>query len=177
MYIDTTTGQYPINERDIRQLNPSTLFPSPFVPPSRYKLVEQTPRPTYDPIRQCVTEGEPIKQGGKWVRTWVTSDLTHEQIADNQAEADEKTKADYTSALEEFFDAKAQGRRYDNRMSCAIRAGYPGPFRAEGEAFATWMDDCNAHGYQVMADVMSGDRPLPSVEEFLAELPELTWPT
>lgn len=177
MYIDTITKQYPIHERDIRALHPDTLFPSPFTPPERYARVEQTPRPTYDPIRQVVTEGEPQEQDGKWVRTWVISDLTPDQIAINQLEADEKTLAEYITALEEFYDAKAQERRYDGRMSCAIRAGYPGPFRAEGEAFATWMDACNAYAYQVLEDAMSGDRPLPTIEDFLAELPTLTWPT
>lgn len=83
---------------------------------------------------------------------------------------------DYTAALEAVYDAKARERRYDSRMTCALRAGYPGPFQAEGQAFAIWMDTCNAHAYEVMADVQAGEREMPTAEELIAEMPELTWP-
>ena len=75
-----------------------------------------------------------------------------------------------------MYDAAAQSHRYDNRFTCALRAGYPGPFQAEGLAFASWMDTCNAHGYEVMADCLAGARPIPTEEEFLGEMPEMVWP-
>lgn len=83
--------------------------------------------------------------------------------------------ADYTAKLEALFDAKAQERRYDNRLTCALRAGYAGPFHDEGEAFAQWMDATNAYGYTVMAAVQAGERPLPTWEELAAELPAAPW--
>ena len=49
-------------------------------------------------------------------------------------------------------------------------------FQTEGIAFATWMDNCNAYGYQVMADCLAQLRTIPTVEELIAELPELIWP-
>ena len=81
-----------------------------------------------------------------------------------------------TAALERMYDAEAQSHRYDNRFTCALRAGYPGPFQAEGLAFASWMDACNAHGYQVMAECEAGLRPIPTEAEFLAEMPVMVWP-
>jgi hypothetical protein len=81
-------------------------------------------------------------------------------------------------AMSALFDATAQARRYDNRITCALRAGYEGPFRAEGLAFATWMDACNALGYTMLAEVQAGARPMPAtVEEALALLPPMVWPT
>lgn len=55
-------------------------------------------------------------------------------------------------------------------------AGYPGPFQAEGIAFAQWMDDCNATGYQVMSEVESGARGPLSVAEYIDLLPILELP-
>ncbi len=79
--------------------------------------------------------------------------------------------------LELHYDARAAERRYTSRFTCALRAGYPGPFQAEGIAFASWMDACNAYAYEVLAAVLSGDRAVPTLEQLLAELPALTWPT
>jgi hypothetical protein len=83
----------------------------------------------------------------------------------------------FDAALTTHLDSTAQARRYDNRITCAVRAGYPGPFQAEGQAFASWMDACNWQAYQVLAGVQSGSLTLPTVDEFIADLPEMVWPT
>lgn len=88
------------------------------------------------------------------------------------------TIEDIVNAMTQMFDTEAQSRRYDNRITCALRAGYTGPFQAEGQAFATWMDECNALGYQMLAEVQAGIRPMPaSVTSALALLPPMVWPT
>lgn len=87
------------------------------------------------------------------------------------------TVDDFDAALTAHLDATAQARRYDNRITCALRAGYTGPFQAEGQAFATWMDACNWQAYQVLAGVQSGALTMPTVEEFVADLPDMVWPT
>lgn len=84
--------------------------------------------------------------------------------------------ARYTAELEAYYDSKAKERRYDSRLTCTLRAGYPGPFQTEGVAFAVWMDNCNVLGYAIMSDVLAGERPMPTVAELIAELPELVWP-
>ncbi|NWF45372.1 hypothetical protein F3K02_08945 [Hydrogenophaga sp. D2P1] len=85
-------------------------------------------------------------------------------------------QAQYTATLDAFIDATAKMRGYDNRVTCALRAGYPGPLQAEGQAFALWMESCYAAGRQVLADVMSGARTLPTPEAFIAEMPPMVWP-
>lgn len=81
-----------------------------------------------------------------------------------------------TAALEEMYDCEARTRRYDNRFTCALRAGYPGPFQEEGLKFAQWMDSCNALGYQIMVDCQAGTRPIPTEDEFLRLMPAMAWP-
>ena len=85
--------------------------------------------------------------------------------------------AAFESALDAHLDNTARQRRYDNRMACALRAGYPGPFQAEGIAFASWMDACNALAYQLLAEVMQGTRPMPDSPQALIDLlPVMGWP-
>lgn len=84
----------------------------------------------------------------------------------------------FDAALVAHLDATARERRYDNRVTCALRAGYPGPFQAEGIAFAAWMDQCNALAYQLLAEVVAGTRPLPSSPQALIDLmPPMVWPS
>ena len=85
--------------------------------------------------------------------------------------------AAFGSALDAHLDTTAQQRRYDNRLTCALRAGYPGPFQAEGIAFAGWMDQCSALAYQLLAEVMQGTRPMPDSPQALIDLlPVMVWP-
>lgn len=87
------------------------------------------------------------------------------------------TIADFDAALTAHLDATAQARQYDNRITCALRAGYPGPFQAEGKAFAVWMDRQNAFAHQLLSEVQSGRTPQPkSVEEFILLLEPMVWP-
>lgn len=79
--------------------------------------------------------------------------------------------------LTRHLDKVATQKRYDGRVTCALRAGYPGPFQAEGIAFALWMDTCNYQAYQLMSAVLAGTKELPSSEEaFLSEFPQMVWP-
>ena len=72
----------------------------------------------------------------------------------------------------------SQTKKYDNRITCALRAGYSGPFQAEGQAFALWMDSCNALAYQWLSEIKSGTKPMfNSTSEFIENLPKIVWPS
>lgn len=81
-----------------------------------------------------------------------------------------------TSALNAHLDAVAGERRYDNRFTCSLRAGYEGPFQDEGLAFSTWMDLCNFTAYTIMAECKAGTRPVPTEAELIAAMPVMVWP-
>lgn len=78
----------------------------------------------------------------------------------------------YEAELDKFLDSVARSHRYNDRFTFAIRAAYPGPWQAEGLAFAQWMDTCNAQAYQMLLDVQEGRLQQPTVEEFLNSLPD-----
>lgn len=81
----------------------------------------------------------------------------------------------FIAAMEGHYDAVAQAKKYDNRLTCALRAGYAGPFQSDGIAFAQWMDACNAYGFTELAKIQAGERNAPSVEDWIAELPVAPW--
>lgn len=82
----------------------------------------------------------------------------------------------YERALDNMLDTEAQSRRYTDRLTCALRAGYPGPYQVEGIAFAQWMDGCNQQAYNLMTEVMQGKTSMPTIDEFLAMFPKMKWP-
>lgn len=86
------------------------------------------------------------------------------------------TLEDYDAALTEHLDEEARTHRYDNRINCALRAGYAGLYHAEGVAFAQWMDACNAAGYAILEDFQAGNIPQPTIAEVIAALPVMVWP-
>lgn len=81
-----------------------------------------------------------------------------------------------TQALNKHLDSVAAQRRYDSRFTCALRAGFPGPFQAEGLAFAAFMDACNMVGYTLMKRAKAGDIPVPTDAQLIAEMPAMVWP-
>lgn len=84
----------------------------------------------------------------------------------------------FDAALTAHLDNTAKQKRYDNRITCMVRAGFVGPFQAEGQAFATWCDTCNIIAYQMLAAVQAGTAPMPeSPQAFIDTLPVMFWPT
>lgn len=83
--------------------------------------------------------------------------------------------ADLTKDIDSFYDKKAQEKRYTDRYTCSLRAGYSGPFQSEGLIFAQWMDQCNIIAYSIMEDVLTGKRPTPTIEDIITEFPTLLW--
>lgn len=88
-----------------------------------------------------------------------------------------KLSEEFDTALTAHLDSVANQRRYDNRITCALRAGFAGVFQEEGKAFAEWMDACNIIAYTTLAEVKAKTAPVPeSTEAFIAGLPKLVWP-
>lgn len=80
------------------------------------------------------------------------------------------------AAVDKHIDGTAQAKGYDNRVTCALRAGYPNPWQTECLAFGQWMDSCYAKCFDVVAEVESGTRTIPTVKQLIEELPAMAWP-
>lgn len=84
----------------------------------------------------------------------------------------------YRAAIQSLIDAKASERQYDSGATLASYVNSTVPeWAAEAEAFVVWRDQVWAYALTELAKVQSGERPQPSVDEFLAELPAFEWPS
>ena len=88
------------------------------------------------------------------------------------AEALARTRKVLTDAMQAHLDQTAQERGYDGILSlCSYATSANARFGPEGQAGVTFRDAVWAYGYAVIAEVESGARPVPTVEELLAALP------
>jgi hypothetical protein len=88
------------------------------------------------------------------------------------------TVDDYTRAIQARLDAKARERQYDGIQTAITYRDDPNPrFAAEGDALFAWRSAVWTYSTAELVKVLAGERPQPSVEEFIAELPPFTWPS
>jgi hypothetical protein len=86
-------------------------------------------------------------------------------------------QADIVLAVQHHLDGFAQTRGYDGILSaCTYAASAVSNFAAEGQYCVAARDAAWSTCYQIVAEVLAGTRPAPTVAEVLAELPALAWP-
>ena len=73
-----------------------------------------------------------------------------------------------------FICLKSRG--YDGIISLCTYANSAVPqFKTEGQAGINFRDACWATCYQIMSDVQSELRTIPTVEQVLLEMPNISW--
>lgn len=97
--------------------------------------------------------------------------------ADDTAEAPLMQRA--IVAVQDRLDTFARTRGYDSMLSaCSYMASAVAQFSGEAAYCISARDDTWAACFQIQTDVMAGTRSMPTtVEEILAELPALVWPS
>lgn len=85
-----TIAAYPYSVGQLRRDNPHTSFPKQpgddmLAAWSVYPVTD-TPRPECDPMTQDIAEGDPVLEGGTWVRVWIVTDATPEEVAQRLAD-------------------------------------------------------------------------------------------
>ena len=86
-------------------------------------------------------------------------------------------QAELTQAVQNWMDGVAQTRGYDNiHTACSYVNSTDEIFAAEGAACLAWRDTVWRTCYNILDEVLAGNRGIPTKEELLTELPKLTWP-
>lgn len=89
----------------------------------------------------------------------------------------EQIIARYTDGVQKHLDTFARTRNYDGILSAATYATSQVPkFKTEGQYAVEARDATWTKCYEILAAVEAGTRPVPTMDELLAELPVLTWP-
>ena len=83
-----------------------------------------------------------------------------------------------TDGVQRWMDSKVQERNYDSVHTCVGTYLYSPieKFRLEAEAVRDWVSYVWAKCYAILAEVEAGVRGIPTLEEVIAELPQLEWP-
>ncbi|UUP19492.1 hypothetical protein NTH_03995 [Nitratireductor thuwali] len=87
------------------------------------------------------------------------------------------TAADFSAAIQTHLDAKARERQYDNIHTAIGYRGDPNPvFDAEADALFAWRSAVWTYATAELAKVQAGERSVPTIGDFVAELPAFAWP-
>lgn len=96
-----------------------------------------------------------------------------------QEEVEAQLQKQMTDAVQYALDAFAQTRGYDGIMSaCSYANSTDTQFKLEAEYCIQLRDTTWRMGYAILGEVKAGTRPVPTVEELIAELPvgSAQWP-
>lgn len=79
--------------------------------------------------------------------------------------------------IQNLLDTTAQAKTYNDALHC-VSYGFSSnvTWKAEADAFIAWRDNVYETALQILSDV-EGGAPVPTEQQFLAELPAITWPS
>lgn len=94
-----------------------------------------------------------------------------------QAEALARTRQSFRDAIQAHVDAVARSRNYgDGNALASYATSTVAQWAAEAQAFVAWRDAIWLYAYSELAKVEAAERTIPSVDDFIAELPAIEWP-
>ena len=175
---NNTVEKFPYSIGMLRKDNPNVSFPKVMSIEALAEWgvypVTVVDNPDYDVSTQRIDVAElPTFVNGAWIIPKTVVDLTAEEVAAVKAKQVEM----YTNAVQEHLDSVAKDRNYDGILSlCTYATSSNTTFAAEGQAGVAWRDSVWTDCYTILANVESGVRTQPTVEELVAELPTIVWP-
>lgn len=105
--------------------------------------------------------------------------LTPEEIEEIQTPLPPSvpTITDYENAIQDLVDSTARERQFRDGVTLASYIGSTkSKWAAEAQAFVAWRDNVWFYAYGELAKVQAGQRPQPTVDQFLAEISPIAWP-
>ncbi|AYM06238.1 hypothetical protein [Agrobacterium tumefaciens] len=87
------------------------------------------------------------------------------------------TVLDYENAIQNLVDSTARERQFRDGVTLASYTASTKPkWAAEAQAFVAWRDNVWFYAYGELAKVQAGQRPQPTVDQFLGEIAPIAWP-
>jgi len=165
--------EYPINSLFDKYPNISFTLPLEATQfPAGIVEVQAVQAPVVD-YTQDVREETPININGIWNQSWTVIPAPSDEI-EKRVQA---IKGTLQKAVQNKLDNFAQTRGYDNILSCCTYAtSTVQKFQQEAQYCVQMRDNYWNACYTILAEFENGQRPLPTIEQLLGELPVLEWP-
>lgn len=179
LIINQQVSQYPYSIDRLRSDNPQTSFPGVLSDDVLASFgvfpVKESDHHAFDPLTQRIEEVTPVLIGGEWVQAWTVVALNAEEVAAQQL----ALRAAIVEKTQQRLDDFARTRGYDGILSACTYATSKVPkFAAEGQYCVEARDATWAALYQILAEVQSVTRPVPSgFADIDGDLPALVWPS
>ena len=108
-----------------------------------------------------------------WVSTAPTNNDFHAGAISLQQQ---NLVSSYSIALQNYIDCKAQEKSYKNGALCvSYQNSINTTWKNEADAFGAWRDNCWQYAIDIQTQVENNEIQPPSVSDFLAGAPILTW--
>jgi len=180
MYVKVTNGTpTPYTIGRLRKDNPNVSFPKN-IPLSTLAEYDVYPAilaadPDHDPMtHRVVTDSSPTQVNGAWIYAKSLVELSLQERIDNR----DKVIDRYVGAVQAHLDEIARSRNYDSILSlCTYATSTDAKFAAEGQAGVEWRDAVWTSCYQTLEQWNTGAIDTPTIDDLIASLPEIVWPT
>jgi hypothetical protein len=169
-------SKYPYTPADLRADNPNVSFSATIsdaeLEAYGVENVVETPPPTIT-SDEVLVEETPVLIDDTWTQAWSVRNKTlAELLADKNSFI---SNAKYN--MLDYLNAFVHTRDYLSAASCV---GFAGSSNAQLASDATYImtarDSVLLTGYAILGDVQTDVIPVPSMEWFMDQLPELVWP-
>ena len=136
-----------------------------------YRLTDE------DNVILRVADNTKIPKGHRWWQAyeeWLSAGNMPDPVY-TRDQLQEQLSATFERSIQGLLDAAAKSRGYDSIATAVSYAEEPAVprFQEDGKSFRAWRSLVWAYAYQELAKVKSGEREIPALDAFLAELPAL----
>lgn len=167
--------KFPYTINDLRKDNPNTSFPREISTEvaSQFFMypVKVSDKPSAGHKQVAVQNDAPEYQNGEWVLGWQVRDLTEAEFLERLATHQELLQI----AVTNYMNKVVASKNYDSVLSACSYAAFDNPFQQDGMKAIEWRSNVWTKCYQILDMVKSGQRPIPTEQELLSELPKLEW--
>jgi len=89
----------------------------------------------------------------------------------------EQSIATFTAAIDAHVESTARAKQYNSAAHLASYVASTVPtWAAEAQAFVAWRDAVWLFALAEMQVIQAGDKPVPTIADLVASLPEIEWP-
>lgn len=79
--------------------------------------------------------------------------------------------------IKNLLNQAAKSKGYDNAISISSYANSTNPqWENEAKTFISWRDQVFSYAIDIKNKASSGDIPIPTLEKFISNLPDINWP-